>query len=1108
MADSIIGTLAGFLASKKAQTSQATPATSPPTPQSENPAIPSKVAPGAKSPVYEQKYRPSFLRKLGGAIADEALRDTGHIGRTSTSFIRGDHLLNTPATTRAMKSSTPAGVEKVSLSQPGAAPSAAPIGSSMKLKDIESQVVRVDKEVRDWGKYVVGEFAKVRGDIKTVSDVAQQTRAEVDQIKRDIAEETFRKRVSDAKIRNKNGRLMSADQAKSNPSDVHPDQQSAFGAILKELEAWAAGGAIGAGGLVAKRGVTKLLGRKAASVASQEAAKMAEKSAGSLVEKEVAKSAASSMEKKAAESFALRVGKGMVSRKGGLIGTSIDILQAMKNDSQTGNHLRSWLRQKLGIEDPGEAAPWAGAMPNADAEKSIDPPKKEEEKNKPEGDIVIESKKNVSVKAVQDILIEARNELTLKGRVITLDADKITFKGSVEGLPTSGTKTPDSGAQTPGNLSSRDQRYEEYVQKYGKKKADELIAAQEDRWTDPMHWVRKFSPFSGGSDRGTAPPGSGSGMQPSGQSSSKAADAIKQFQGGSGSGAAVDLALQEKGLHERKDREAIKEYLKNGGVNLDPATTAWCAAFVNSTLAQTGMKGTGSMAAGSFQNWGAASDAEHVKKGDVLVNRTYSPRTGMMGSHVGFATGDVQRDEQGRVTSMKMISGNESDMVKESWEKVGDWNVRTATEKEMIRREQAQQSQSGSSRVSGLNRGAFEKTFSGTGLGDKYDQVVAAANKNGLDPALLASVMAHETGRGKVLTGNNPAGLMDPTNNYATKQKFESLDAGIEKAAHNLKKRWDESGGDLSALAKRYAPPGAANDPNGLNSGWLPGVSGFLNKFKGDGNVPQSVQATMGHLKDRANNDAIPAVQGLDDAPQRGVDTPTKSQNIEDRREKDDSMPKRPWYDFWHRDDHFVPKAISAREFSNLTPEDAAQREEARKALGLGGSEEDVKGELERNRGLKTYRERQIELAIAKENQGGVWTPDQKEEGKRIAQADTADYNSKSTSLDDLLSTFKDAQAIQDDRIAKSVPVPNTDTKSGEEITQEVKDSTTGPASRGATTESKSDTGSQGSGSAPGENKRIAAPVHHPESEAPRPGTDGYGDQHQNPDDCSICSLA
>lgn len=131
---------------------------------------------------------------------------------------------------------------------------------------------------------------------------------------------------------------------------------------------------------------------------------------------------------------------------------------------------------------------------------------------------------------------------------------------------------------------------------------------------------------------------------------------------------------------------------------------------------------------------------------------------------------------------------------------------------------------SGGSMADGLSRSAFERKFSGTPLAGQYDAVVAAAKANGIPPELLAGVIAHETGNGVVLSGHNPGGLMDPSTGSSRKMRFSSLDDGIAATGRTVGKRFREAGGDLDAVGKRYAPPGAANDTRGLNSGWPSGV--------------------------------------------------------------------------------------------------------------------------------------------------------------------------------------------------------------------------------------------------------------------------------------------
>jgi len=95
--------------------------------------------------------------------------------------------------------------------------------------------------------------------------------------------------------------------------------------------------------------------------------------------------------------------------------------------------------------------------------------------------------------------------------------------------------------------------------------------------------------------------------------------------------------------------ELIRKYLKDGGVGLNPAEKAWCAAAVNSSLAQSGYKGTGSDMARSFLNYGEATDTPKV--GDLAVFSRGDPK-GPYG-HVGYFQG---YDDKGQI---KVLGGNQ-----------------------------------------------------------------------------------------------------------------------------------------------------------------------------------------------------------------------------------------------------------------------------------------------------------------------------------------------------------------------------------------------------------------------------------------------------------------
>ncbi len=115
----------------------------------------------------------------------------------------------------------------------------------------------------------------------------------------------------------------------------------------------------------------------------------------------------------------------------------------------------------------------------------------------------------------------------------------------------------------------------------------------------------------------------------------------------------MQIAAQNLGLNEVDQNAALQDFLKTGGVNLDPATTAWCAAFVNATLKQGGMEGTGSNLARSFETWG--EEAKDPQRGDLAVFWRESKESGK--GHVGFFDG---YNEDGTI---RVLGGNQGDSV-------------------------------------------------------------------------------------------------------------------------------------------------------------------------------------------------------------------------------------------------------------------------------------------------------------------------------------------------------------------------------------------------------------------------------------------------------------
>jgi hypothetical protein len=131
-----------------------------------------------------------------------------------------------------------------------------------------------------------------------------------------------------------------------------------------------------------------------------------------------------------------------------------------------------------------------------------------------------------------------------------------------------------------------------------------------------------------------------------------------------------------------------------------------------------------------------------------------------------------------------------------------------------------------------LSRAAYQQMFANTPLGGQYDRVIAAAAKNGISAAMMAAIMAHESGRGTsrfVTSLNNPGGLMDPKSPNSTRGlSFPDIGAGIDATGRTIARNFNLGGRTISGMAKSYAPQGAINDPRSLNRGWVPGVNQYI----------------------------------------------------------------------------------------------------------------------------------------------------------------------------------------------------------------------------------------------------------------------------------------
>ena len=119
------------------------------------------------------------------------------------------------------------------------------------------------------------------------------------------------------------------------------------------------------------------------------------------------------------------------------------------------------------------------------------------------------------------------------------------------------------------------------------------------------------------------------------------------------------LATMFTGMDEKRDAAVLSGFIRSmTGKNLDPAKTAWCAAFVNSVLAASGSEGTGRLNARSFLDFG--TETQNPKRGDVAVFWRESPDSWK--GHVGFYAGEVTKNGQKYI---RVLGGNQDDSVSE-----------------------------------------------------------------------------------------------------------------------------------------------------------------------------------------------------------------------------------------------------------------------------------------------------------------------------------------------------------------------------------------------------------------------------------------------------------
>jgi hypothetical protein len=113
------------------------------------------------------------------------------------------------------------------------------------------------------------------------------------------------------------------------------------------------------------------------------------------------------------------------------------------------------------------------------------------------------------------------------------------------------------------------------------------------------------------------------------------------------------------------------------------------------------------------------------------------------------------------------------------------------------------------------------------GLGQRFYE---AGRRYRIDPFLLAAIAGHETQFGATGTGRASQGFgafgVGPGRRY--RSYAEAIAAAAKLLAGPIYR-----GKKLAQIAAIWAPPGAANDPSGLNREWLKGVASIYDEIRG-----------------------------------------------------------------------------------------------------------------------------------------------------------------------------------------------------------------------------------------------------------------------------------
>lgn len=156
----------------------------------------------------------------------------------------------------------------------------------------------------------------------------------------------------------------------------------------------------------------------------------------------------------------------------------------------------------------------------------------------------------------------------------------------------------------------------------------------------------------------------------------------------------------------------------------------------------------------------------------------------------------------------------------------------------------------------------------GSPLAGQGAAFVDTGREQGLDPRFLVAIAAHETLLGTYAparASRNPFGI-------GPGRAFASEEEAIRAAGRILGRYYLPEGRvTVAAVGAKWAPPGAANDPGGLNRHWPRGVATYFAALGGDPGRPVTLTAQAAHPSCRPTLAATPVTTAWDGRPPRSA---------------------------------------------------------------------------------------------------------------------------------------------------------------------------------------------------------------------------------------------